>query len=272
MEKKRLYIRTGILKRISPDAELRLLIDSLLFSKHIPYSQCKELIEKLEGLSNRYFKSSVKHIQTMPDNEPQNKQLFYTIEVLDMAITKGRQVSFYYNEYHTDKKMYPRKNSAGKNRRYIINPYQIAAVNGRYYLICNYDKYDNVANYRLDRITDIEILSTPVKPMKKVNGMENGLNLPKHMAEHVYMFTGESVPVTFRAKKYLLSEMIDWFGKEVQFSDESDDEVTVRVTVNLEAMRKWALQYAVHVKVLSPERLVDLVREDVKKAAEQYGG
>ena len=31
------------------DSELRLLIDSLLFSKHIPYSQCKALIEKLEG-------------------------------------------------------------------------------------------------------------------------------------------------------------------------------------------------------------------------------
>ena len=27
------------------DSELRLLIDSLLFSKHIPYSQCKALIE-----------------------------------------------------------------------------------------------------------------------------------------------------------------------------------------------------------------------------------
>ena len=46
------------------DAELRLLIDSLLFSKHIPYNQCKALIEKLEGLSNRYFKSSVKHIRS----------------------------------------------------------------------------------------------------------------------------------------------------------------------------------------------------------------
>ena len=33
------------------DSELRLLIDSLLFSKHIPYSQCKELIHKLEALS-----------------------------------------------------------------------------------------------------------------------------------------------------------------------------------------------------------------------------
>ena len=84
------------------------------------------------------------------------------------------------------------------------------------------------------------------------------------------MFTGESVPVTFRAKKYLISEIIDWFGKDITFSDETEDEVTVRVTVNLEAMRKWALQYAMHVKVLGPEKLVAMVKEDVAKAAEMY--
>ena len=127
-----------------------------------------------------------------------------------------------------------------------------------------------MANYRLDRITNIKVLDTPVKPAKQVKGLENGLNLPKHMAEHIYMFTGESVPVTFRAKKYLVSEIIDWFGKDITFSNETEDEVTVRVTVNLEAMRKWALQYAMHVKVLGPEKLVKLVKEDVAKAAEMY--
>ena len=40
------------LERDFTDAELRLLIDSLLFSKHIPYSQCKALIGKIEGLSS----------------------------------------------------------------------------------------------------------------------------------------------------------------------------------------------------------------------------
>ena len=259
------------LERDFSDAELRLLIDSLLFSRHIPYSQCKTLIEKLENLSNRYFKSRVKHIQTLPDNELPNRQLFYTIEILDQAITKGRQVSFHYNEYHTDKMLHPRIDHEGNVRTYIVNPYQMAAVNGRYYLICNYDKYDDVSNYRVDRITDIQLLDTPVKPIKNMKGLEHGLNLPKHMAEHVYMFTGESVPVTFRAKKYLLTDLFDWFGKEMQFTDETEEEVTVRVTVNLDAMRKWALQYALHVKVLKPERLVEMLREDVKQAAEQYG-
>ena len=253
------------------DGELRLLIDSLLFSKHIPYSQCKELVEKLEGLSNQYFKARVKHIRTLPDNAPQNKQLFLNIETIDEAITAGKQISFKYNSYAADKKMHPRTDDDGNVREYVINPYQIAAANGRYYLICNYDKYDNVANYRLDRITDIKLLDTPIKPMKKVKGLENGLNLPKHMAEHIYMFGGESTPVTFAAKKYLINDIIDWFGTDIEFSNETEYDVTVRVNVNLEAMRRWAMQYALHIKIISPQTLVDEVREDIKNAMEIYG-
>ena len=72
------------------DAELRLLIDGLLFSKHIPYSQCKDLIDKLKGLSNAFFDAKVKHICNLPENMQTNKQLFLTIEVLDEVISKGR--------------------------------------------------------------------------------------------------------------------------------------------------------------------------------------
>ena len=101
----------------------------------------------------------------------------------------------------------------------------MAAVNGKYYLICNYDKYDDVSNYRLDRITNIRMLADPVKPMKEVKGLENGLNLSKHISEHIYMYTGESVPVKFQAKKYLLSELIDWFGTNIQFLEETEEDI-----------------------------------------------
>src|SRR5690625_2359570 len=37
--------------------ELRLIIDSILFSKQIPSSQQEELIRKLEGLSSKHFNS-----------------------------------------------------------------------------------------------------------------------------------------------------------------------------------------------------------------------
>ena len=253
------------LDREFTDAELRLLIDSLLFSKHIPYSQCDELITKLEGLSNRYFKSRVRFISTLPETAPKNRELFYTIEILDEAIANGRQVAFTYNEYGTDKKLHPKR-----QREYIVNPYQMAATNGRYYLIGNYDKYDNLANYRLDRITGIRLLDTPVKAVQQVEGMKNGLYLPKHMAEHLYMFSGESVPVTFRMKKNILNDVIDWFGTEIAFFDETEDEVTARVTVNWSAMRYWAQQYCRFVRILTPSDLAEKIKEDLREALGVY--
>lgn len=253
------------LEREFTDSELRLLIDSLLFSKHIPYSQCKELVGKLEGLSNRYFKSRVRFISTLPENAPKNRELFYTIEIIDEAIAEGKQVAFTYNEYGTDKKLHPKR-----DREFIVNPYQMAATNGRYYLIGNYDKYNNIANYRLDRITGIHLLDTPVKPVREVDGMKNGFYLPKHMAEHLYMFSGESVPVTFRMSKVIVNDVIDWFGSEISFSDETEDEVTARVTVNWSAMRYWAQQFCRHIKVLSPADLAQTLQEDFQIAIEKY--
>ena len=40
----------------------------------------------------------------------------------------------------------------------------MVAVNDKYYLICNVDKYDNVAHFRVDRMTDIKMLQEKVKP------------------------------------------------------------------------------------------------------------
>lgn len=254
------------LERDFTDAELRLLIDSLLFSKHIPYSQCKELVEKLEGLSNRYFKSRVRFISTMEETKPKNPQLFYTIEIIDEAIAAGKQVAFTYNEYGTDKKLHPRR-----DREYIVNPYQMAATNGRYYLIGNYDKYNNLANYRMDRITNIRLLDTPIKPKEQVQGGKH-FSLPTHMAEHLYMFSGESIPVTFRMKKIIMNDVIDWFCSDIAFTDETEDEVSVRVTVNWSAMRYWAQQYCRFVRILTPTDLADTVKNDLQGALENYGG
>ena len=115
----------------------------------------------------------------------------------------------------------------------------------------------------LDRITDILLLDTPQKPARSITKLKDGLNLPKHMAEHLYMFPGKSERVTFRAKKYLLNDLIDWFGKNIQFSNETEEDVTAIVHVNLESMRLWAMQYALHVRILEPKELVKQIHKDL---------
>ena len=122
----------------------------------------------------------------------------------------------------------------------------------------------------IDGISDIEILYIPAKPTKKVKGMENGINLPKHMAEHIYMFSGESAPVKFRMSKGLINDVMDWYGNDIRFTDETETTVIAHVFVNLRAMRLWAIQYAVNVEILAPQELVENVRQDLRMAVEKY--
>lgn len=237
------------------DSELRLLIDSLLFSNHIPTSHCRQLIDKLKGLSNRYFNTRVKHVHSLPEVKSTNRQLFYSIDILDESISREKQVRFNYGTYDIDGKLHPRLNPEGEIKEYIIDPYQMVAVNGRYYLICRYDPYDQLVYYRIDRILNIKVLETPVKPLRKLPGLSDGLDLPKHMAEHIYMFSGDSTTVCFRVTRSALIHVFDWFGDDVRFSNINDDTVEAIVCVNEQAMLYWALQFNEHIEVLSPPSL-----------------
>lgn len=252
------------------DSELRLLIDSIVFSDHIPQNDKKRLIEKLEGLSNVYFKSRMGHVATAKSKSDATNKLFYTIDILDEAISNGKQVKFHYDEYGTDKKLHHRKTEDGKVREYIINPYQIAAKGGKYYLICNYDKYDDIANYRLDRISDIEILETNAKPIKSLPGLENGFDLSKYMNEHIYMFADKTIRAKFIATKGVLNDVMDFFGTEAKISDVTEDSMTVTVQISRQDMELFAMQFATEVTVLEPKDLAEECKKSIVAAAERY--
>ena len=259
------------LKQKFTNEELRLLIDSLLFSKHIPYSQAKELIKKLESLSNIYFKSCSQYIYPLPVERTDNKQVFYNIAILDDAIRKKKKVLFEYAECHTDKKMHLKKREDGSVREYIITPYQMAVQEGKYYLICNYDKYDDISNYRVDRIRNIQILEEKGKPFETLKWSgHQPMNLNEYMKEHVYMYSSENAFVKFRIVKAMISDVIDLFGKGVNFSEETDTHVSVSVHVNERAVEQFAKNYAPDVVILQPKRLRGKLRDDLKKAWEAY--
>ncbi len=252
------------------DSELWLLIDGLLCSRRIPRGQCRALVKKLAGLSSVYFRSRVEHVCTTPDTTTSSGDLFLTIEVVDEAISEGKQIKFQYASFGLDKKLHPRLNRDGSVKEYVVSPYQIAAANGRYYLICNTEPHDDVSHYRLDRVMGIQKIDAQARPQRTVRGLENGLDLPKHMAEHIYMFSGGSEPVTFRMKKHILNDVIDWFGTDLRFYDEGEDEVTARVEVNRRAMKLWAIQYGPYVTVTSPKKLAEEIKSSLITALEQY--
>lgn len=248
------------------DAELRMLIDSVLFSKNLSATMANRLIEKLESFGNKYFQAKVSHVTaTSSLVRTDNKQVLYTVNAINDAIDQKKKIMFRYNRYGADKKMHDQ----GKD--FIMNPYQMVAANGRYYLLGNIDKYENVSFFRIDKISNVEILDEKIKPMKQVPELANGLDLPKTMAEHVYMFHGESVAVKMRCSESMMDNVIDWFGKDIAvIKDKASEDLIVRVNCNYEAMLCWALQYGPNVEVLEPKKMRDELAATIEEMAKKY--
>ena len=56
------------------------------------------------------------------------------------------------------------------------------------------------------------------------------------------MFSGNSIRATFKAKRYLVNEIIDWFGMDTVFSNETEEDVLVTVKANENAIFYWLLR------------------------------
>ena len=247
------------------DPELRMLIDSVLFSKTISDSMAKALIEKLKGFGNIYFDAKVSHVKPTPLlHRTDNKSVLYNVGSINDAIDHKKKITFRYKRYGTDFKMH----DTGKD--YVMNPYQMVASNGHYYLLGNIDKYDNVTYYRIDKMSNVIILDEKVKPQKEVKGIDGNLDLPKHMAEHIYMLYGDSVTANIRTDVEMMDTLVDWFGKDFRIIKQDGNEITISVKCNERALFYWALQYGPNVEVTAPAELRKKLADAIGEMGSKY--
>ena len=117
------------IERDFTNVELKYLIDSVVFSHHIPSAQKEDLIKKLEKLSNKYFSAATGALSMENKDTEINWEWFLNLELLDEAIDRKHSVKFDYYDYGEDKKLHLKNN-------HEVNPYKIVAKNDHYYLIC----------------------------------------------------------------------------------------------------------------------------------------
>lgn len=246
------------------DSELRMLIDGVLCSKYITAKHSTDLIDRLCGLSNRYFRSHVKNIYSVNEwCKTENQALFYNIEIIDDAIEQGKQITFDYNKYGLDKKLH-------KSAFHTASPYQLLLHNQRYYLMARNEYWKDVVFYRLDRITNIRLTDRPLTPLQTVKGYEAGVDYKELATGLPYMFNDKPQPVEMIAEGYIIDQVIDWFGTDIRLQQLDDGKVRVSLKASLQAMEHWAMQYINHVEVIAPVELRERIREDLKKAQEKY--
>lgn len=247
------------------DAELHMLIDGILSSRYITARHSKDLIERVCGLSNKYFRSHVKSIHSVNDwNKTDNQALFYNIELIDSAIEGGKQIHYDYNKYGLDKKLH-------KSSQQYVSPYLMILHNQRYYLMAYSEYWGNMVFHRLDRITNMTVSDQPAVPLRSLPGYENGIDYKALSSTMPYMYTDKPERIELLADTEIIDQIIDWFGTGVQFV-KTDDPAKVKVFLKASpnAMVHWALQYIGFVEVIEPVSLRKQIEEELVGGINKY--
>ena len=247
------------------DSELHMLIDGVLSSKHITAKHSKDLIDRICALSNKYFRSNVKHIHSVNDwSKTDNQALFYNIEMIDAAIEHGKQIQYDYNKFGIDKKLH-------KSSQQNMSPYLMILHNQRYYLMAYSERWGDMAFHRLDHITNMIITDKKATPIRDVPGYENGINFKDLSSTMPYMYTDKPERIEFTADIAIIDQIVDWFGTEVRIvKGEDDNKVNVSVKASPYAMEHWAMQYINYVEVTAPKSLRNRIKEALENGIKKY--
>ena len=172
------------------ESELLILIYGVIFFKHLPARQKRDLLVKLEGLSSGEYSRKLAdyHIYNDGSPRPDPNELMWNLEELSRAIAEKRRVEFRYSRYTVGKKL------ETSEQTYTANPYGIGEHDGDLYLICTLSGIENdnldamirrfedviavmesgevhVDTFRLDRMRKLQVLSEPRERLDAPHGL-----------------------------------------------------------------------------------------------------
>lgn len=232
------------------------------------YLQIKQyLSKKIYSTLSKYEQKDYSYIHKSTEiTRTTNKEFFYNIDIITEAIKTNKKIKFNYLIYNNKGKLIERRD--GHN--YIVSPYFLVNNFGKYYLICNIDKYEDHTNFRLDYISNIELTSEDRKPIPNVKTLGENFDINKHINDHVYMFGGNIITAKVLIKKdYAITYIYDWFGKNATIRTE-DEKLYAYIKTDDRAFLYWALQYCEEFKVIEPEYLKKQIIEHTKEILKDY--
>lgn len=248
--------------------EVRLLIDAVQAAKFISEKNTKSLIYKIGGLVSEYQEEELREqIYVDGSLKTDKEDLYETIRLLDKAIKTKKQVQIHYARRSIENKYLVRN----EGKTFIVNPYAMLWSNDHYYLICNNDKYANLMHLRLDRIVEIQELTTTAKHFSKVSPYKDKFDVADYSSKLFNMFSGEEENITLSCSDCILDEIIEKFGDDVPLKTDGNGRFKIRSTVEMsEGLVNWILQYGADIKVVQPKSLARAVQEKARQILEIY--
>lgn len=249
--------------RMFEDIEFMILIEAIASLKALPPKKSKQIIEKLKELMGTHkAKELAEGILVDETLKIGNDKLYYTLDTINQAIRNRKKIAFHYGKEGNLKTWFN-----GRVKQYILNPYKIVLVDQIYYLIGNYDYYNDLSHYRIDKIQNIELREQDkMKPLKNTTYKKSELDTTQYIRNNFGMFPGEISKVVLECRWEVEDILYDKFGKNFLIGEK--DNITFRAYIECiigDAFVRWLIAFADQIKVIGPQVLVEEVKERIKR-------
>ena len=258
----------ALLSRDFDNSEIRFITDALFSSKCLNGKQAADLSKKLNSCLSKYQRKDYNFIYKSNEiNRSENKEVFYTLELIEEAKRRGKRISFQYLTFDENGKPITKRDGF----RYIVSPYYSANSSGRYFLICNYrEKYRAITWFRIDYMINPKIEDEwPIKPLESLEGMKN-FDIATYLNDNIYLLDGDVIKATFRIDwPNAVQYIVDWFGKNARVY-KKDDLLYADIKCNESALFYWYMQYSETFTIISPQSLIDRAKTEAERILKKY--
>ena len=245
--------------------ELKLLVDAVQSSRLISGKKSNELIQKISTLTSiNQAKQLKRHIYINGRGKGLNDAVYYIIDAIHTAINEGKKISFKYFDYNIKKKRVYRKNG----NPYMRTPITMCWNEDKYYLLSYYPVHtDAYATFRIDRMSDIEILNDKAEKHDK-----KSFNVEDYLRKTFGMYAGETVSATLAFNESLVSVVLDHFGNDIHMTDIGGSKFSIRAEVsNSPVFLGWIFQLGDKAEIVEPRSLRLSMRNMIAAVSAIYG-
>lgn len=238
-------------------SEVQVLLSAVGSAKSLSNKKTVTLMQKLYELLGITEAEQLQGIVSVVSKR-NNERVYYSIDTITTALLEKKKLSFCYFDYGINGKRIYRKDKA----RYEVNPLGLVYSEDKLYLVCYHDKYGNAANYRLDRMDEVQVEQVSITP----NNAFDNFDLVAYKQEQFGMYVGVETTVELVFPQDLLEVAIDRFGENVSVVHGGNDEYIVSATVQVsKTFFAWLTTFEGRVKVQSPESVKESYKEFIKK-------
>ena len=244
------------------DAQLRVLIDCLIYNGVVGPETAKKMISELCDLGSESLRNKCGSFQKRVAGRKNASDV--TVENLGLiqrAIAGAAKITCNYKVYN---KMLNLVNKYPKD--ITVSPFELTLSNGRYILICAVDGEDDLSHFYIDKLCDVRIKKEPALNSRKLLSALGYRDMDEYISSQPVLCGGRIERFTLKIDNEIIDDFIEDYGSDdfrKQSSHKENDGYNTVLVIKTSAnsLKRLIMPYYGKITVLNAPKLNEEIEE-----------